>query len=129
MNELGVRIFAGHSDLVSSERLSTPTGKTPPPVQADNPWSDLSELYGERHKVLIKRIEAQSSLIQQLRADVEASRVAHAADTEASRIAHAAEMGRVRAELSALQSHKHAMEASWSWRLTRPLRYFRRLLG
>lgn len=140
MNELGMRIFAGQSDLVSSERLSMPAGKASPPVQTDNPWSDLSELSGERRKLLTKRLEEQSSLIQQMRADVEASRIAHAANTEvsraahaaeiqASRAAHAAEMGMVRSELSALQRHKNALEASWSWRLTRPLRYFRRLLG
>lgn len=117
-NELGVRIFAGQSDVVSSERLSIPEGKTPPPVQTDNPWSSLKELDGERRKLLTMQLAEQSAKVDRLNQTAQEARAAHAAATEQMRV-----------DLATLQHYKDAVEASLSWRMTAPLRYLRRLLG
>jgi hypothetical protein len=117
-NELGLRIFAGTSDVVSSERLTMPAGKAPPPSQKDGRWSDISELPEERAERLARELQAQTELALGL----QEAQVATARVTEDARQAAAA-------QLEMLNHQLDAMRRSLSWRLTAPLRAIRRWVG
>ncbi len=130
-NELGPRIFAGTTDLVSSERLSMPVGKAAPPSQANNRWSGIAELPEEHQDRLLKEVQAQTVLIQELREEAAAATAAHAVAAQASeqvQRALSAELEAANAQRQALSHHVDAMTRSVSWRVTAPLRYVRRLM-
>lgn len=124
-NELGHRVFAGTSDVVSSERRTLPAGKAPPPSQKDSRWSDIRELPEEREERLAHELAAQT----QRALGLQEAQVAAARLTEDVRQAATAQLEIAAAQLERLNHQLDAMRNTLSWRLTAPLRAIRRWVG
>lgn len=121
-NELGPRIFAGTSDVVSSQRLTMPAGKAPPPSQKDGRWSDIAELPEEREERLFRELQEQTDLAHGLREELNAMRGAQFITARVTEEARQAML----AQLDALQRQFDEVTHTLSWRATAPLRAIRR---
>ena len=132
-NGLGERIFAGASDIVSAER---PSGQSHmfTPLQTENPWSQFTALGEEQSQAaLYKREIARLSeeLAERIHELAQKTDQAVGLNLEIDGlrlevVTLRSEIVGLRSEIAAEVSERSAMQASWSWRLTAPLRAIRR---
>lgn len=127
-NELGRRIFSGSIDLVSDERPTFPEAKAATPNQRSNQWSQIEnppERQLERANAQVVGLTAE--LEDKRRCLAEAVRLSEEAKDAATR--GEIEQAKLHQDIFVLSTRISAMEQSRSWRLTRPLRYLRRLFA